>query len=59
MPIKASTLSLDIALVRREKSGLIIITANLKNRIVIIIGGNIIKGLSNCLTAINKALKEI
>jgi hypothetical protein len=32
---------------------------NLKNKIIIIISGNIIKGLSNYLTAINKALKEI
>jgi hypothetical protein len=57
--LKASTLSLDITLIHREKSGLIITAANLKNRIIIIISGNIIKGLSNCLTAINKALKEI
>jgi hypothetical protein len=32
---------------------------NLKNKIIIIISGNIIKGLSNCLTIINKTLKEI
>ena len=32
---------------------------NLKNKIIIIIDGNIIKGLSNYLTIINKVLKEI
>jgi hypothetical protein len=40
---KASTLSLNIALVRKEKSGLIIITANLKNKIIIMISGILLK----------------
>jgi hypothetical protein len=34
------------------------VVISLKNRIAIIIGGKIIKGLSNCLTIINKALKK-
>jgi len=57
--LKASTLSFNIALVYKEKSGLIITVMNLKNKIIIIISGNIIKGLSNCLITINKVLKEI
>jgi hypothetical protein len=56
---KASTLSLSTALVRREKPGLISTAISLKYRITIVVGGNVIKGLFNCLTAINKAPKEI
>jgi hypothetical protein len=52
------TLSLNIALVRREKPGPLIVVVSLENGIVIIIGGNIIKGLLNYLTIINKALEE-
>jgi hypothetical protein len=44
--------------VRREKPGPLIVVVSLENGIVIIIGGNIIKGLLNYLTIINKALEE-
>jgi hypothetical protein len=44
--------------VRREKPGLLIVAISLENKIAIVIGRNIIKGLSNYLTIINKALKE-
>jgi len=57
--LKASTLSLNTALIRREKSSLISIIISLKYKIIIIIDGNVIKGLLNCLIAINKALKEM
>ena len=57
--LKASTLSLSTALIRREKSSLISIIISLKYKIIIIIDGNVIKGLLNCLIAINKALKEM
>jgi len=47
-----------MAIVYREKPGLILILMGLGSRVIIIIDGNIIKGLLNCLTAINKALVE-
>jgi hypothetical protein len=53
------TLNLNIALVYREKLGPILVIITIENGIVIIIGGNIIQGLLNYLTIINKALKEI
>ena len=56
---KASTPGLSTALVRREKPGLISTAISLEYRITIVVGGNVIKGLFNCLTAINKAPKEI
>jgi hypothetical protein len=31
----------------------------IENGIAIVIGGNVVQGLLNCLTIINKALKEI
>jgi hypothetical protein len=31
---------------------------SLENRIAIVVGGNVVKGLSNYLTIINKALEE-
>jgi len=57
--LKALILSLNIALIRKEKSSFILMTISLKYKIIIIINGNIIKGLSNCLITINEALKEI
>jgi hypothetical protein len=47
-----------MALVRREKPGPLIVVASLKNEIAIIVGRNVIKGLLNYLTMINKALEE-
>jgi hypothetical protein len=44
--------------VRREKPSLLIVAISLENKIAIIVGRNIIKGLSNYLIIINKALKE-
>jgi hypothetical protein len=52
------TLGLSIALVHRENPGLFIAVASLENKIAIIVGGNVVKGLSNYLTMINKALEE-
>ena len=57
--LKAFILSLNTALIRKKKPSLISTAISLKHRIVIIISGNVIKGLFNCLIAINKALKEI
>ena len=57
--LKALTLSLNTALIRKEKSSFISTIISLKYKIIIIIDGNVIKSLLNCLTAINKALKEI
>jgi hypothetical protein len=48
-----------MALVYKEKLGFILIVITIKNRIAIVISGNIILGLLNYLTIINKALKEI
>ena len=50
------TLNLNIALIHREKLGLILVVIIIKNGITIIIDRN---GLLNCLTTINKVLKEI
>jgi hypothetical protein len=44
--------------VYREKRGPLIVVASLENGIAIVVGKNIIKGLLNCLTIINKALEE-
>jgi len=52
------TLGLSIALVHREKPGPLIAAVSLENRIAIVVGGNVVKGLSNYLTTINKALEE-
>jgi hypothetical protein len=57
--LKALTLSLSTALIHKEKSGFISTVISLKYKITIVINGNVIKSLSNYLTAINKALKEI
>ena len=48
-----------MALVHREKSGSVLVVTTIENRIAIVVGGNIMQGLLNCLTIINKALKEI
>jgi hypothetical protein len=47
-----------MALVYREKPGPLIAVASLENEIAIVVGRNIIKGLLNYLTIINKALEE-
>jgi hypothetical protein len=52
------TLSLNIALIYKEKPSHLIIIASLENKITIIINKIIIKGLLNYLTIINKALKK-
>jgi len=57
--LKTLTLSLNITLIHKEKFSLISTVISLKYKIIIIINGNIIKGLLNYLTAINKVLKEI
>jgi hypothetical protein len=57
--LKALILSLNTALIHKEKSSLISTAISLKHKIIIIISGNVIKSLSNYLTAINKAPKEI
>jgi hypothetical protein len=44
--------------VYREKPGPLIAVASLENEIAIVVGRNIIKGLLNYLTIINKALEE-
>jgi hypothetical protein len=47
-----------MALVRREKPGPLAAVVSLENGIAIVVGRNVIKGLSNCLTAIDEALEE-
>jgi hypothetical protein len=47
-----------MALIHREKPSPLIVVASLENGITIVVGGNIVKGLLNCLTIINKALEE-
>jgi hypothetical protein len=53
------TLNLNTALVYREKSGPVLVVMTIENGIAIVVGGNVVQGLLNCLTAINKILKEI
>ena len=53
------TLNPNTALVYREKLGLVLVVTTIENGIAIVVGGNIMQGLSNCLIAINEALKEI
>jgi hypothetical protein len=52
------TLALSIAIVYKETSSPTLLVINLENRVAIIIGKGIIKGLLNYLIAIKKALKE-
>jgi hypothetical protein len=47
-----------MALVYREKPSPLIVVVSLENGIAIVVGGNIIKSLLNCLTMIYKALGE-
>jgi hypothetical protein len=56
--LRALTLALNIAIVYKEKPSPLLLLSGLENAIVIIIGGNLITGLLNYLTAINKALKK-
>jgi hypothetical protein len=56
--LKALTLALSIAIVYKKKPSPLLLLSGLKNIIVIIIGRNLIIGLLNYLTAINKALKD-
>jgi translation elongation factor EF-Tu-like GTPase len=44
--------------VRREKPGPLTAVVSLENGIAMVVGGNIIKGLLNYLTIINKAPEE-
>ena len=57
--LKASILSLNTALIYKEKSSFISTIISLKYKIIIIINKNVIKGLLNYLTAIKEVLKEI
>jgi hypothetical protein len=56
---RASTLNLNMALVYREKLDLISAITTIENGIAMVVGGNVVQGLLNYLTIINKALKEI
>jgi hypothetical protein len=56
--LRALTLALSIAIVYKEMPSPTLLIINLENRITIIIGKGIIKGLLNYLIAIKKALKE-
>jgi hypothetical protein len=56
--LRALTLALSIAIVYKEKPSPLSLLSGLENTIAIIIGENLIIGLSNYLTAINKALKD-
>jgi hypothetical protein len=57
--LRALTLNLNTALIYREKLGPILIVTTIENGIAIVVDKNIIQGLLNYLTIINKALKEI
>ena len=56
---RASTPNPNTALVRREKSGPVSAVTTVENGIAMVVGGNVVQGLSNCLTAIDEAPKEI
>jgi predicted DNA-binding antitoxin AbrB/MazE fold protein len=55
---RASTPALSMAVVRRETPGPASSAINLENGVAMVIGGGIIKGLSNCLMAIEEAPEE-
>jgi hypothetical protein len=56
--LRALTLALSITIVYKEKPSPLLLLNRLKNAMAIIIGRNLIIGLLNYLTAINKALKD-
>jgi hypothetical protein len=56
--LKALTLALNIVIIYKEKPNSLLLLNKLENIIAIIINKNLIIGLLNCLTAINKALKD-
>jgi hypothetical protein len=56
--LRALTLALSIAIVYKEMPSLTLLVINLENRVAIVIGRGIIKGLLNYLIIIKEALEE-
>jgi hypothetical protein len=56
--LRALTLALSIAIVYKEMPSLTLLVINLENKVAIVIGKGIIKGLLNYLIVIKKVLKE-
>jgi hypothetical protein len=55
---RASTPAPSMAIVRKEKPGPLSSSSGLENAVAMVVGGNLITGLSNCLTAIDEAPKD-
>jgi hypothetical protein len=56
--LRALTLALSIAIVYKKKPSPLLLLSGLENIIAIVIDRNLITGLLNYLTAINKAPKD-